>query len=182
MSICIAPSRACILKPSICIAGRRRNILNEKEQTPESGIPPNIAQKVVTPKIHLPIWVSSATLIGQLATVTIFGAILGGISHFGFSVWPSPLFGVILTLSGAMKVPSLGHFQAVRNDMFETFALPNDQIRVIFSTTQPSCLFVVRITSYVRIYAREITVPGHPTYSQRSHAHHNHSPKGYGCA
>ena len=30
MVICIAPSRACILKPSIRIAGRRRNILNEK--------------------------------------------------------------------------------------------------------------------------------------------------------
>ena len=43
-------------------------------QTPESGIPPNISPKTVTPKIHLPIWVSSATLIDQLATVTIFGA------------------------------------------------------------------------------------------------------------
>ena len=30
LAICITPSRACILKPSICIAGRRRNILNEK--------------------------------------------------------------------------------------------------------------------------------------------------------
>ena len=30
LAICIAPSRACILKPSICIARRRRNILNEK--------------------------------------------------------------------------------------------------------------------------------------------------------
>ena len=57
-----------------------------KGQTPESGIPPNIAPKVVTPKIHLPIWVSSGTLIGRLATVTIFGSLLGGISHFGFSV------------------------------------------------------------------------------------------------
>ena len=43
-------------------------------QTPESGIPPNISPMIVTPKNHLPIWVSSATLIGQLATVTIFGA------------------------------------------------------------------------------------------------------------
>ena len=43
-------------------------------QMPESGIPPNIAPKVVTPKMHLPIWVSSGTLIGQLANVTIFGA------------------------------------------------------------------------------------------------------------
>ena len=79
-------------------------------QTPESGIPPNITPKIVTPEIHLQIWVSSATLIGQLATVTIFGAIVCGISHFGFSVWPSPLFGVFLTLSGAMKVPSLENF------------------------------------------------------------------------
>ena len=30
LAIYIAPSRACILKPSVCIAGRRRNILNEK--------------------------------------------------------------------------------------------------------------------------------------------------------
>ena len=30
LAIYIAPSRACILKPSICISGRRRNILNEK--------------------------------------------------------------------------------------------------------------------------------------------------------
>ena len=28
--MCIALSRPCILKPSICIAGRRRNILNKK--------------------------------------------------------------------------------------------------------------------------------------------------------
>ena len=55
-------------------------------QTPESGIPPNITPKIVTPKNYLQIWVFSATLIGQLATVTIFGAIFGGISLFGFSV------------------------------------------------------------------------------------------------
>ena len=30
LAICIAHSRACILTHSICIAGRRRNILNEK--------------------------------------------------------------------------------------------------------------------------------------------------------
>ena len=30
LAICIAPSRVCILKPSICIAGQRRNMLNEK--------------------------------------------------------------------------------------------------------------------------------------------------------
>ena len=30
LAICIAPSIACILKPSICIVGRRRNMLNEK--------------------------------------------------------------------------------------------------------------------------------------------------------
>ena len=48
--------------------------------------------------------------------------------------------------------------------MFETFALPNDQIHVIFSKTQPSCLLVVRITSYVHTYARDRspTHLGHP--------------------
>ena len=48
-------------------------------QTPKSDIPPNIAPKTVTPEI----WDSSVTLIGQLATVTIFGAMLGGIPLSG---------------------------------------------------------------------------------------------------
>ena len=52
-------------------------------QTPKSDIPPNIAPKIVTPENYLQIWDSSATLIGQLATVTIFGAILGGIPLSG---------------------------------------------------------------------------------------------------
>ena len=52
-------------------------------QTPKSDIPPNIAPKIVTPKIHLQICDSSATLIGQLAIVTVFGAILGGIPLSG---------------------------------------------------------------------------------------------------
>ena len=52
-------------------------------QTPKSDIPPNIAPKVVTPENYLQIWDSSATLIGQLATVTIFGAMLGGIPLSG---------------------------------------------------------------------------------------------------
>ena len=52
-------------------------------QTPKSDIPPNIAPKNVTPENYLQICDSSATLIGQLAIVTLFGAILGGISLFG---------------------------------------------------------------------------------------------------
>ena len=43
-------------------------------QTPESGTPPNIAPKILAPKIHLPFWISSGTLIGHSATITIFGA------------------------------------------------------------------------------------------------------------
>ena len=39
---------------------------------------PNIAPKIVTSENYLEIWDSSATLIGQLAFVTLFGAILGG--------------------------------------------------------------------------------------------------------
>ena len=52
-------------------------------QTPKSDIPPNIAPKIFTPENYLQIWDYSATLIGQLATVTIFGAILGGIPLSG---------------------------------------------------------------------------------------------------
>ena len=55
----------------------------QKGQTPKSDIPPNIAPKVVTSENYLQIWDSSATLIGQLAIVTLFGAILGGIPLFG---------------------------------------------------------------------------------------------------
>ena len=54
-----------------------------KGQTPKSDIPPNIAPKVVTPENYLQICDSSATLIGQLAIVTLFGAILGGIPLSG---------------------------------------------------------------------------------------------------
>ena len=50
---------------------------------PKSGIPPNIAPKNVTTENYLQIWDSSATLIGQLAIVTLFGAILGGIPLSG---------------------------------------------------------------------------------------------------
>ena len=46
-----------------------------KGQAPKSDIPPNIAPKVVTPEIYLQVWDSSATLIGQLAIVTLFVAI-----------------------------------------------------------------------------------------------------------
>ena len=52
-------------------------------QTPKSGIQPNIAPKIVTPENYLQIWDSSATLIGQLAIVTLFGLILGGIPLSG---------------------------------------------------------------------------------------------------
>ena len=52
-------------------------------QTPKRDIPPNIAPKVVTPENYLQIWDSSATMIGQLATVTSFGAMLGGIPLSG---------------------------------------------------------------------------------------------------
>ena len=52
-------------------------------QTPKSDIPPNIAPKFVTPENYLQIWDSSATVIGQLAIVTLFGAILGGIPLSG---------------------------------------------------------------------------------------------------
>ena len=52
-------------------------------QTPKSDILPNIAQKIVIPENYLQIWDSSATLIGQLAIVTLFGAISGGIPLSG---------------------------------------------------------------------------------------------------
>ena len=55
----------------------------KKGYTPKSDIPPNIAPKIVTPEYYLQIWDSSATLIGQLAIVTIFGATLGGIPLSG---------------------------------------------------------------------------------------------------
>ena len=56
---------------------------NRFGQTPKSDIPPNIAPKIVTPENYLQIYDSSATLIGQLATITIFGAMLGGIPLSG---------------------------------------------------------------------------------------------------
>ena len=53
-------------------------------QTPKSDIPPNIAPKIVTPeKLSSDLGDSSATLIDQLATVTLFGAMLGGIPLSG---------------------------------------------------------------------------------------------------
>ena len=52
-------------------------------QTPKSDIPPNIAPKIVTPENDLQISHSSATLIGQLAIVTLFGAIFSGIPISG---------------------------------------------------------------------------------------------------
>jgi len=57
-------------------------------QTPKSDIPPNIAPKHVTPENYLYICGSSVTLIGQLATLTTFGAMLGGIPLYGaYSKW-----------------------------------------------------------------------------------------------
>ena len=61
----------------------RRCICLLKRQTPKSDTPPNIAPKIVTPENYLQICESSATMIGQLATVTTFGAILGGIPLSG---------------------------------------------------------------------------------------------------
>ena len=52
-------------------------------QTPKSDTPPIIAPKLVTPENYLQICESSATLIGQLGIVTLFGAILGGIPLSG---------------------------------------------------------------------------------------------------
>ena len=62
-----------------------------KGQTRKSDIPLNTAQKIVTPENYLQIWGSSATLIGQLAFVTLFGAILGGIPLSG----PYPIIIII---------------------------------------------------------------------------------------
>ena len=56
-------------------------------QTPKSDTPPNIAPKIVTPETYVQICDSYATLIGQLAIVTLFGAKLGGVPLFG----PYPL-------------------------------------------------------------------------------------------
>ena len=67
----------------------------KKRQTPESGISPNIAPKSVTPKNHLQIWDSSATLIGQLATVTTFGAGVRWSITFWLLSGLSPLLDVI---------------------------------------------------------------------------------------
>ena len=67
--------------------------------TPKSYIPPNIAPKLITPENYLQIWDSSATLIGQLATVMIFGAMLGGIPLSG--TYPIAL--VMLTTSRISK-------------------------------------------------------------------------------
>ena len=54
-----------------------------KGQTPKSDILPNFAPKIVTPENYLQIFDSSATLIGELAIVMLFGAILGGIPLSG---------------------------------------------------------------------------------------------------
>ena len=58
-------------------------MLISEGQTPKSDIPPNIAPKIVTPENCLQIWDSSTTLIGQLAIVTLFGAIFCGIPLSG---------------------------------------------------------------------------------------------------
>ena len=55
----------------------------KKGQTPKSDIPPNVAPKIVTPENYQQICDSSATLIGQLGIVMLFGAILGGIPLSG---------------------------------------------------------------------------------------------------
>ena len=57
--------------------------MNAKGKTPKSDILPNIAIKNVTPENYFQIWDSSAMLIGQLAIVTLFSAIIGGIPLSG---------------------------------------------------------------------------------------------------
>ena len=56
-------------------------------QTPENGIPPNIAPKRGKSEIRLQILDSSETLIGQLAVVTLSGAVVrSSLLHLRFSV------------------------------------------------------------------------------------------------
>ena len=78
------------MSPILCLClvfvfqkNKNKNITFSFGQTPKIDIPPNIAPKVVTPENYLQIWDSSATLIGQLAIVTLFGAIFGGIPLSG---------------------------------------------------------------------------------------------------
>ena len=61
----------------------KRVVTYKKGQPTKSDIPPNIAPKIFTSENYLQISDSSATLIGQLAIVTLFGAILGGIPLSG---------------------------------------------------------------------------------------------------
>ena len=72
-------------------------------QTRKSDIPPNIAPKIVTPENYLQIWDFSATLIGQLAIVTLFGAILGGIPLSG----PYPFLFSFSTKNGPVLTSQL---------------------------------------------------------------------------
>ena len=82
-----------------------------KGQTPKSDIPPNIAPKIVTSENYLRICDSSAMLIGQLAIVTLFGAILGGIPLSG----PYPLIFYIKSFTKLEHIPlvqsSTDHFR-----------------------------------------------------------------------
>ena len=74
-----------------------------KGQTPKSDVPPNIAPKIVTPETYLQICDSSATLIGQLVIVTLFGAILGGIPVSG----PYPFIFPELQVNSGKKMKCL---------------------------------------------------------------------------
>ena len=67
----------------LCLSSSKEGGLFFYGQTPKSGIPPNNAPKVVTRENYLHICDFYATLIGQSAIITLFGAILGGISLFG---------------------------------------------------------------------------------------------------
>ena len=69
-------------QPLFKVESPRSTLFNRRADA-KSDIPPNIAPKMVTPENYLQIWDSSATLIGQLAIVTLFGAILGGIPLSG---------------------------------------------------------------------------------------------------
>ena len=70
------------LQDSVPKKNNRKDIVPERADA-KRGIPPNIAPKIVTPENYLQIWDPSATLIGQLAIITLFGAILGGIPLSG---------------------------------------------------------------------------------------------------
>ena len=114
------------------------------------------APKSVTPEIHLQIWDSSATLIGQLATVTIFGAgVRWSITFWLLSFTVTAFWRDLQRFLPSREQRLSNIFQAVRN-MFETFALPNDQkSNAIFLQLNHAACWSCEITSYIHTYARD---------------------------